>query len=95
MVHHVIVDEFQDLNRPGQVLIDLFAQPASETIIGDEDHSIDSFKHAHPDGIVTLADAHPHPGTHDETLDVCRGSVTTTASTCRYGRLVLRLSSRG
>lgn len=70
--YHVIVDEFQDLNRAEQVLIDLFAEQASVTIIGDEDQSIYSFKHAHPDGIVTFADAHPHPGTHDETLDVCR-----------------------
>ena len=46
------------------------AEHASVTIIGDEDRSIYSFKHAHPDGIVTFADA--HPGTHDETLNVCR-----------------------
>ena len=67
---HVIVDEFQDLNRAEQVLIDLLAEEASLTIIGDEDQSIYSFKHAHPDGIVTFANE--HPGTHDETLDVCR-----------------------
>lgn len=46
---HVIVDEFQDLNRAEQVLIDLLAEQASVTIIGDEDQSIYSFKHAHPD----------------------------------------------
>ncbi len=67
---HVIVDEFQDLNRAEQVLIDLLAGHGSLNIIGDEDQSIYSFKHAHPEGIVTFADA--HPGTHDETLDVCR-----------------------
>ena len=67
---HVIVDEFQDLNRAEQVLTDLLAEQAAVTIIGDEDQSIYSFKHAHPDGIVTFADA--HPGTHDETLNVCR-----------------------
>ncbi len=70
--YRVIVEEFQDPNRVEQVLIDPFAEQASVTIIGDEDHAIYSFKHLHPDGIVTLADAHPHPGTHDETLDVCR-----------------------
>lgn len=67
---HVIVDEFQDLNRAEQVLVDLLAEQGSLNVIGDEDQSIYSFKHAHPDGIVTFADA--HPGTHDETLDLCR-----------------------
>ncbi|MEQ1871013.1 MAG: ATP-dependent helicase [Vicinamibacterales bacterium] len=70
MFEHVIVDEFQDLNRAEQVLVDLLAENASVTIIGDEDQSIYSFKHAHPDGIVEFGDG--HPGTHDETLDVCR-----------------------
>ena len=67
---HVIVDEFQDLNRAEQVLVDLLAEQAMMTIIGDEDQSIYSFKHAHPDGITDF-DV-DHPGTHDETLDVCR-----------------------
>lgn len=67
---HVIVDEFQDLNRAEQVLIDLLAERSTLTVIGDEDQSIYSFKHAHPEGIVTFADG--HPGTHDETLDLCR-----------------------
>ena len=34
MIHYVIVDEFQELNRAEQVLIDLFAELASVTIIG-------------------------------------------------------------
>jgi ATP-dependent DNA helicase UvrD/PcrA len=67
---HVIVDEFQDLNRAEQVLVDLLAGQATMTIIGDEDQSIYSFKHAHPDGITDFHD--DHPGMHDETLDVCR-----------------------
>ena len=67
---HVIVDEYQDLNRAEQVLIDLLAEQAMLSIIGDEDQSIYSFKHAHPEGIT---DFHwEHPDTHDETLDVCR-----------------------
>ncbi|MBS1816974.1 MAG: ATP-dependent helicase [Acidobacteria bacterium] len=72
---HVIVDEFQDLNRAEQVLVDLLAEHGSLNVIGDEDQSIYSFKHAHPEGIVTFADA--HPGTHDETLNVCRRCPTT------------------
>ncbi|HWW88473.1 MAG TPA: ATP-dependent helicase [Vicinamibacterales bacterium] len=67
---HVIVDEYQDLNRAEQLLIDLLAEQGSLSIIGDEDQSIYSFKHAHPEGISTFADA--HPGTHDETLSQCR-----------------------
>ena len=67
---NVIVDEFKDLNRAEQVLVDLLAEHGSLSVIGDEDQSIYSFKHAHPDGIVTFADA--HAGTHDETLNVCR-----------------------
>lgn len=67
---HVIVDEFQDLNRAEQDLVDLLAEKGTLTIIGDEDQSIYSFKHAHPEGIVSFHGT--HPGTHDETLDICR-----------------------
>lgn len=67
---HVIVDEYQDLNRAEQVVVDLLADDAALTVIGDEDQSIYSFKHAHPEGIVTFGDGHAN--THDETLDVCR-----------------------
>ncbi|MGB7217804.1 MAG: ATP-dependent helicase [Vicinamibacterales bacterium] len=67
---HVIIDEFQDLNRAEQALVDLLAENATLTVIGDEDQSIYSFKHAHPEGIATFDDA--HPGTHDETLRECR-----------------------
>lgn len=67
---HVIVDEFQDLNRAEQVLIDLLAEQGTLTVIGDQDQSIYSFKYANPDGIVTFPAG--HPGTHDETLDMCR-----------------------
>lgn len=72
---HVVVDEYQDLNRAEQALVDLLAEQAALSIIGDEDQSIYSFKHAHPEGITTFGDA--HDGTHDETLDVCRRCPTT------------------
>ena len=48
---HVLVDEYQDLNKAEQRLIDLLADNAHLTIVGDEDQSIYSFKHAHPEGI--------------------------------------------
>lgn len=67
---HVLVDEYQDLNRAEQTVADLLASNGSLTVIGDEDQSIYSFKHAHPEGIVRFAEG--RPGTHDESLDVCR-----------------------
>jgi DNA helicase II / ATP-dependent DNA helicase PcrA len=72
---NVVVDEYQDLNRAEQALVDLLSEHATLSIIGDEDQSIYSFKHAHPEGITTFPDS--HDGTHDETLDVCRRCPTT------------------
>ena len=48
---HILVDEFQDLNKAEQGVIELLADNASVCIVGDDDQSIYSFKHAHPDGI--------------------------------------------
>jgi len=64
---HVIVDEYQDLNRAEQVLLDLIAEGGSFAVVGDEDQSIYSFKHAHPEGISEFAE------THDETCDSSLG----------------------
>src|SRR5260370_21792952 len=49
---HVLVDEYQDLNRADQAFIDALASDAEVTIVGDEDQSIYSFGYAHPEGIV-------------------------------------------
>lgn len=67
---HVLVDEYQDLNRAEQELITLLASAGTLTIIGDEDQSIYSFKHAHPEGIANFHQI--HGGTHDEPLTECR-----------------------
>jgi superfamily I DNA/RNA helicase len=67
---HVLVDEYQDLNRAEQVLIDELAAVGSLTVVGDENQSIYSFKYAHPEGIAEFH--HDHPETHDESLDECR-----------------------
>jgi len=67
---HVIVDEYQDLNKAEQVLIDLLADGAKLTIAGDDDQSIYAFKYAHPEGIKDFDSSHPN--THDEVLDDCR-----------------------
>lgn len=67
---YILVDEYQDLNAAEQEFVQLIAENARLTIIGDEDQSIYSFKYAHPEGI---AEFHVrHPGTVDETLDLCR-----------------------
>lgn len=67
---YVIVDEYQDLNKAEQVLIDLLASNASLFIVGDADQSIYSFRHAHPEGIDEFAETHTN--THDEELIECR-----------------------
>jgi superfamily I DNA/RNA helicase len=66
---HVLVDEYQDLNRAEQVILDLLAGDRAITIVGDEDQSIYSFKFAHPEGIAEFP--RTHQGTHDEDLLVC------------------------
>jgi DNA helicase II / ATP-dependent DNA helicase PcrA len=67
---HVIVDEYQDLNKAEQVLIDVLANGPGQLIVGDKDQSIYSFRHAHPDGIIEFSQI--HPDTHDEVLLECR-----------------------
>lgn len=66
---HVIVDEYQDLNKAEQVVIELLSKQASNVVVGDEDQSIYGFRHANPDGFRDFALTHDH--THDETLHDC------------------------
>lgn len=68
---HVLVDEYQDLNRAEQSLIDLLAQAGSLALVSDQDQAIyEGFRYAHPEGI---SDFHiRHPDTHDIPLDVSR-----------------------
>lgn len=66
---HVLVDEYQDLNRAEQQLVELLAN-GSLVVIGDEDQSIYSFKHAHPEGIVEFPET--RPTTDKAQLDECR-----------------------
>jgi DNA helicase II / ATP-dependent DNA helicase PcrA len=67
---YVLIDEYQDLNRAEQELLDLLAANGDTAVVGDVDQSIYRFRHANPEGIEEYADAHPH--THDENLDECR-----------------------
>ena len=72
---HILVDEFQDLNRAEQGVIQLLSDQAHVCIVGDDDQSIYSFKHAHPEGIrdwvITNANA------DDLELAECRRCPTT------------------
>ena len=70
LFEHVLIDEYQDLNRAEQALLDLIAEKAQLIVVGDEDQSIYSFKLAHPDGIANFGESHPR--THDVELEECR-----------------------
>jgi superfamily I DNA/RNA helicase len=67
---HVLVDEYQDLNKAEQILLDLLAEKGTLTIVGDENQSIYQFKHAHPEGIRDFDQT--HDGTHDEDMTASR-----------------------
>ncbi len=72
---HILVDEFQDLNRAEQGVIELLSDNAAVCVVGDDDQSIYSFKHAHPDGILDWNRA--NPGANDLGLDRCQRCPTT------------------
>ena len=68
---HVLVDEYQDLNRAEQELVELMAANSHISIVGDDDQSIYSFKYAHPEGIRTWsAGAVPPPA--DVAMNECK-----------------------
>jgi len=67
---HVLVDEYQDLNRAEQEVLDLLSESGNLAVIGDDDQSIYSFKWANPEGIREFAD--DHPGTRDVEFLICR-----------------------
>ena len=47
---HVLVDEYQDLNKAEQAIINLLGPDSENCIVGDDDQSIYSFRYAHPRG---------------------------------------------
>ncbi|MDA2915827.1 ATP-dependent helicase [Nitrospinae bacterium AH_259_B05_G02_I21] len=69
---HVLVDEYQDLNRADQEIIKILAENGELTVVGDDDQSIYSLRFANPEGIIDFPKR--HPGTHNEPLDECRRS---------------------
>ena len=65
MFDHVLVDEYQDLNRAEQSIIDFLSSNGNLAVVGDEDQSIyEDFRYAHPEGISEFE------RTHDGALDV-------------------------
>jgi DNA helicase-2/ATP-dependent DNA helicase PcrA len=56
---HILVDEYQDLNKAEQSVIELLSGLANVCIVGDDDQSIYSFKYAHPVGIRDWVKANP------------------------------------
>ncbi len=72
---HLLVDEYQDLNKAEQTAIAYLGETAAICVVGDDDQSIYSFKCAHPDGIrewkdlqqacadLEMADCHRCPTT--------------------------------
>lgn len=76
MFQYVFVDEYQDLNKAEQELINTVATNSHFMVIGDEDQSIyERFRNAHPEGIRTFNQQ--HEGTVDYPLTVCRRCPTT------------------
>ncbi len=72
---HIIVDEYQDLNRAEQELLRLLSETEiperTLTIAGDDDQSIFvTLKYAHPEGITRFKDE--YPGTYERTLTICK-----------------------
>jgi superfamily I DNA/RNA helicase len=62
---HLIVDEYQDLNRADIELIDLLAAKGVVVFaLGDDDQSIYSFRHAYPEGIQDFLQRHNSAGSH-------------------------------
>jgi DNA helicase-2/ATP-dependent DNA helicase PcrA len=68
---HLIVDEYQDLNRCDLAVIAALANRGAETFVaGDDDQSIYGFRQAHPQGIRRFPQ--DYPNTRQLALEVCK-----------------------
>lgn len=68
---HVLVDEYQDLNRADQELVERIGERSHIAIVGDDDQSIYAFRYAHPEGIREWITSQPDPK-EDVELARCR-----------------------
>lgn len=71
---HILIDEYQDLNRVEQEALALLGEAGAVCVIGDDDQSIYSFKHAHPAGVREWAQVH---NAEDHEIGECRRCPTT------------------
>src|SRR5262245_18023879 len=67
---HVLVDEYQDLNRADQDLVVAFPRSDSLTVAGEPNQSIYRFRVARPEGIMAFPSE--KPGCAEFTLTVCQ-----------------------
>ncbi|MCW5947634.1 MAG: ATP-dependent helicase [Fimbriimonadales bacterium] len=67
----ILVDEYQDLNKLDQAMIDLLCEHEQTvaSVVGDVDQSIYSFRCAHPEGLVEYATKN---GVEAKTMDTSR-----------------------
>ena len=65
MFDYILVDEYQDLNKAEQAVVDLLTGAGHVCIVGDDDQSLYSFKHAHPAGIREFHVAHDPTADHE------------------------------
>ncbi len=70
-ISHLLVDEYQDLNRCDLAVIHEIASRDVELFVaGDDDQSIYGFRRAHPEGIRRFL--RQYPGAEDLSLEICR-----------------------
>jgi DNA helicase-2/ATP-dependent DNA helicase PcrA len=67
---HILVDEYQDLNKAEQSLIDIMTANCNLVVVGDDNQSIYSFRFAHPEGIIEFSTRRSE--SVDKTLTECR-----------------------
>jgi superfamily I DNA/RNA helicase len=72
---HLLVDEYQDLNKAEQAAIAFLGKQAEVCIVGDDDQSVYSFKHARPEGIREWVNE--NPGCADLEMTDCHRCPTT------------------
>lgn len=56
---HVLVDEYQDLNKSDQELVQTLSLGRTLSVIGDDNQSIYSFRYANPEGIRNFTSNNP------------------------------------
>ena len=70
-ISHLLVDEYQDLNRCDLAVVQYIENKGVELFIaGDDDQSIYGFRKAHPEGIRRFPE--DYPGTLNLELEVCK-----------------------